>query len=653
MDMSRFLLVSLNIQAILQETTLYRRKTKLGALAKDPGLEGAYGSTIRRIDAQEGDRARLGMAALMWISHSERPLTVDEICHALAVDIGSTDIHADNVPSILTVLSCCQGLAVVDKGSSTVRLIHLSLKEYLSGRADLFDGAHSKIAETCLTYLNFRTIKDLSATRSCDLRGTPFLNYSSLHWGIHMRKELSDRSRRLAFNLLDQYDTHISAQLLWNSTGEQYLNSRGPFPALHCISYFGISELVTHLISTKREDVNQRDSVGLTPLIWAARYGHGEVVKLLLQQKNTQPDMPDLQYGRTALSWAAGSGEEGVVRLLLAPLFNDPGCLGCRWGKRPQVMSRLFGRKYIDPDRSDNGGQTPLSRAAENGYDGVVKLLLGLEDVSPDRPDNCGLTPLSWAAKSGQAEVVELLLGWEGVNSDKPDNRGQAPLLWAAKNGHGKVVELLLGREDICLDRLDNRGRSPLSWAARNGHEGVVELLLKQGGGGPDKPDNDDQTPLSLAARNGHGEVVKLLLRQEDVSTNWPDNSGQTPLSLAACNGHDGAVKLLLEQGDVSPDRPDNRGQTPLSWAACNGHDGVVKLLLEREDVRPDRQDNRGQTPLLWAVENGHDAVVRRLLERKTLAHRGETVIIKHRSYGPPRMGAMEQWNSYWDGKKL
>ena len=29
------------------------------------------------------------MAALMWISHSERPPNVDEICHALAVEIGS------------------------------------------------------------------------------------------------------------------------------------------------------------------------------------------------------------------------------------------------------------------------------------------------------------------------------------------------------------------------------------------------------------------------------------------------------------------------------------------------------------------------------------------------------------------------------------
>jgi len=40
-------------------------------------------------------------------------------------------------------------------------------------------------------------------------------------------------------------------------------------------------------------------------------------------------------------------------------------------------MSLLFGGKYVTPDRPDNYGGTPLSSAAENGRDGVVKLLLG------------------------------------------------------------------------------------------------------------------------------------------------------------------------------------------------------------------------------------------------------------------------------------
>ena len=394
----------------------------------------------------------------MWISHSEQPLNVDEICHALAVEIGLTNFNTDNVPSIRTVLSCCQGLVAVDEGSSTIRLIHFTLKEYLSGHADLFDRAHSKIAETCLTYLNFQAIKDLSASPSSDHRGTPFLRYSSLYWGTHMRNEASDCSRRLALDLLDQYDNHISAEIIWKSIFARHHNSSKPFSALHCVSYFGISEIAIDLIRTKRWDVNERDSAGLTLLIWAARHGREEAVKLLLQQDQTQPDIPDTWHNRTALSWAAGSGHEGIVRLLLGPIFVNPGSIGCMWRRVARVLNLLFGGKYINPNKPDNNGRTPLMWAAWNGHDRAVKLLLEREDISPDRPDNNGRTPLMWAAGNGHDSAVKLLLGREDVSPDRPDKRGRTSLLWAAWHGHDGVVKLLLEREDVSPDRLDDDG---------------------------------------------------------------------------------------------------------------------------------------------------------------------------------------------------
>ena len=344
-------------------------------MTKGSGLEDAYDAVMGQIKAQKGERAGLGMTALMWVSHSEQPLNVDEICHALAVKKGSRDIDVNNVPSIWTVLSCCQGLVAVDKRSSTARLIHFTFKEYLSSHMDLFDGVHSKMAETCLTYLNFQAIKDLSIRRSLgrslDPRGTPFLRYSSLYWGTHMRIELLDSLKRLALELLDQYDNHISAELLWESINEwsprNHIDPRKLFSALHCVSYFGIAGVVIDLIRMKKWDVNQRDSAGLTPLMWAARCGCEEVVKLLLQQDYTEPDIPDTQYDRTALSWAAGNGHKGVVKIFLDQLFVNPRSIGRWWGKTPQIMSLLFGRRYVNPDRPGKDGQTPLSQALGMG----------------------------------------------------------------------------------------------------------------------------------------------------------------------------------------------------------------------------------------------------------------------------------------------
>ena len=83
--------------------------------------------TLERIKVQDEEKAQLAMAALIWVCHSERQLHVDELCHALAVEIGATDFDPENIPLIGTLLDCCQGLIVVDSEALTVRLIHYTL----------------------------------------------------------------------------------------------------------------------------------------------------------------------------------------------------------------------------------------------------------------------------------------------------------------------------------------------------------------------------------------------------------------------------------------------------------------------------------------------------------------------------------------------
>ena len=655
----RFLLVFLSIKTILGEGTISRRRQKLKAMKNGLDLGGAYEAMLGRIMAQGGEKARLGMAAMMWISHSRRPLQADEICHAIAIRIGSNDLDNDDIPTLPTLLDSCQGLVTVNKGAPTVRLVHFTLQEHLRAHPYLFGRAHSTMAETCLTYLNLRRIKDLPASQLPNPRDTPFLEYSSLYWGTHMQTELSDRAITFALQLLGRFNSHVSAKSLWKSIHAEsrfdYDPDDTPFSALHCISYFGIPEVTKALINTNRWDVNQRDSAGMTPLIWAARYGNRQVVSLLLRKQDIQPDQQDANYGRTALSWAAGNGHEGVVRLFLGPQFVNPGSVGCWWGKAAQAVDLLLGGRYVDPDSSSKYCRTPLSWAAENGNEGIVKLLLGRKDVNPNTPDTeYGQTPLFWAAMNGHEGIVRLLLERGDLNPDTPDTvqgltplsrasnngherivklllerkdvnpnaldtmRGRTPLLWAVRNGHERIVKLLLGRKDVNPDTPDiEYGRTPLSWAAGNGHEGIVKLLLQQKDVNPDTPDTAfGATPLSLAAQQGHEGIVKLLLGRKDVNPNTPDTvNGATPLLRASLYGHEGVVKLLLEQTAVNPDTPDTMyGRTPLSWAAGKGHGGIVRLLLVREDVNPNSFSKFGQTPLTLAAENGHIKVVDLLL---------------------------------------
>jgi len=300
------------------------------------------------------------MAALMWISHAERPLRADELCHALAVGLGSRDFDVGNIPSMSTLVNCCQGPITVDKEASTVRLIHFTLQEYLSAHPVIFTKPHSAMADICLTYLNSQHVKALSIDPSPDTQNAPFLEYCSVFWGVHAKRELSDYGRALALELLKENYGEISTRLLFAQVKEfvlwsSYTLSR--FGGLHYASFFGIVEVVAGLIEMGCCDINEVDFSGCGPLVWAARNGH-----------------------------------EGVVEILL-------------------------GREDVNPDKPDDNDRTPLCYAAWNGHEGVVKILLGREDVNPDKPDRWGRTPRSYAAGNGHEKVVALLQSREVVTS--------------------------------------------------------------------------------------------------------------------------------------------------------------------------------------------------------------------------------------------
>ena len=170
------------MDAVLEDAAIHRRRQMLRRMTNGFGLDDAYSATLSRIREQKGNRVKLGMEALMWVSHSERPLKAEELCHALAVEVGTTDINFDNVPSIRAMLGCTLGLVMVDEQVSTVRLVHFTLQEYLSAHPTLFPTPHSMMAEICLTYLRFQSICELLTTLDTIPSTTPFLHYASCYW---------------------------------------------------------------------------------------------------------------------------------------------------------------------------------------------------------------------------------------------------------------------------------------------------------------------------------------------------------------------------------------------------------------------------------------------------------------------------------------
>ena len=176
------------------------------------------------------------------------------------------------------------------------------------------------MAETCLSYLDSQQVKAFSTGPSPDLQNTPFLQYSSVFWGIHAKKDLSDCAKQLALKMFNDYDNHISAKILLKAQGSGMyahdfkLPSR--FSSLHCASFFGIVEITAFLVESGRFHINQIDYAGNTPLMWAAWNGHEGAVKVLLGCSGVNPEPLDPD-GRTPLCLAAESGHEGVVKTLL------------------------------------------------------------------------------------------------------------------------------------------------------------------------------------------------------------------------------------------------------------------------------------------------------------------------------------------------
>ena len=449
-------------------------------------LDNVYAQTLQRIREQKGDRSRLGIEVLMWVSHAERPLRIDELRYGLAVEMDTTDLDPENIRPQDTVLGSCLGLAVVDAETSTVRLIHYTLQEYLS-RPGILPDAHKVLAQSCLAYLNYDEIKRLPADHIPNLGDIPFLEYSSLFWGSHAKAGLSDRAKSLALELLNRDGNHISTSLLVKQIMPFHScpHPHHLWPGLHCAAYFGVTGVVATFIGGEGCDINQSDCMGYTALSWSAAQGNGEVVQLLLSR-------------------------------------ND-----------------------VNADKPNNAGETPLWRASQNGYVGVVKLLLARNDVDANKPDNrYHQTPLFRASSNGHEGVVKLLLARNDVNADMPDRNGETPLWRASQDGYEGVVKLLLARNDVDPNKLGGYyHHTALLSASSNGHEGVVKLLLARNDVNADQPDSDGATPLWCASNSGHEGVVKLLLAWNDVDPNkLGGHYRQTPLFRASSNGHEGVV---------------------------------------------------------------------------------------------------------------
>jgi ankyrin repeat protein len=254
----------------------------------------------------------------------------------------------------------------------------------------------------------------------------------------------------------------------------------------------------------------------------------------------------------------------------------------------------LLNTGKVDADSKDNDGRPPLSWAAENGHEEVVKLLLE-KGADPNSQAYDGRTPLLFAADRGHEAVVRLLVK-KGADIKAKDNFGATALHWAARNDHTLIMSLLL-ENDASIEVKEKRGGTPLVWAIeRKSETGIKKLLAK----GAEVEYSYIPIPRRLDDLWGEQQLLPLL-RERDAQA----------LELLIAVG--AADEDLLD--DLLPEGVAAQARTPLLRAVEINDETIVSLLLGK-GAKPDSMSRSGQTPLSLAREIGNDTIIRLLESR-------------------------------------
>ena len=460
----RFLFAVLQIDRICVARTV--KKIKLALESMPHELDELYRQTVDRIRRQPGDDGELGMRVLSWVTHAKRPLRVEEIQHALAVETDEDEdppsqLDFDNILSPQTLTDLCAGLVVIEPSSRIIRLVHYTTQEFFDReRQTFFADTEHEISRVCLTYLFYDVASVLPTDDylSKTLCAFPFFGYAALHWFSHLRsirdydmrwksrlEEGDGDVRNPLTNLCDDEHkaTFEKAEVYIDDTDKLLFSTMLLRKLLLRPSAYGrISEA---------DLLDWRHAI---PLEAASECGLLDLVQLILTQSRCAWD-PKSTMGAAlnrATIQASSAGHTPIVRLLLT--------------------KRLF-PKY------DHESLAPaLHAACKNGHAAAAELLVLRTTLGAE--DKWNWQALHYAAYSGHAGLVVLLLQDE-ANPFAQTPSGLTACHIAAERGYLEVVEMLLQNTHAYQWPTTLKENSVLHSAAAAGHLNIVSLLLSKG----------------------------------------------------------------------------------------------------------------------------------------------------------------------------
>lgn len=298
-----------------------------------------------------------------------------------------------------------------------------------------------------------------------------------------------------------------------------------------------------------------------TALMWAAAEGHLEVVKYLIEiGADFQSPVPS---GFTPLMFAVREGHSDVVDLFL------------RNGENPNAVIEPTGGQGYKPPKK---GTSPLILAIENGHFELARELLEAgADPDDQRSGFAPLHTLTWVRNPD--------LGDNAAGDPVPIGRGNLNSMDMAEAlvEWGADVNLALtsgNRRGKGGAHLPNLGNTPFILACHTGDVELAQFLLAEGAD-PFKRNADGTSPILIAAGLGNhapeeeagdeDDALALLaiLLELGADINDTDGNDETVMHGAAYKNFPRVAQFLYEKGaDIEIwNKFNDRGWTPLDIA--------------------------------------------------------------------------------------
>jgi ankyrin repeat protein len=585
-------------------------------LAKVPRELGAvYEHILNNIIKPE--RRKRTLHLMQWVFLAERPLTLDELRHAMAFD----DIHVSSSMHLYQdtkrylemyggmyklVNSLSGGLAEVKRHDKEdiVQFIHQSVNDFLlstgleflvSKTADIPPGqdtqeiikvptnlivgqGQDRLSRSCVNYLRLAEInwkKIVPDIGPKQLR-LPFIEYAAKFWFVHAGK--AEQNGISQEYLVEQF----------GSTGQLFekwmkicpiVDKKSTETTGNCTTFLQITSgsnlrSVVRLLLQEGVLVEAEDRFGDRALHYAARGGYKEVVEMLLKA-NATPEAKN-EAGITPIERAAGNGHHEIVELLLKNGSNIRNALQAAAQSGSTSLVKFLLNSGADINTSGGAHGNALQAAAINGHENVVQLLIdeGAEINLQGGEDGSALQA---AATKGYEYIVQLLLDSGADVHLQGGSYGNA-LQGAIVGSNRVIIEAILDK-GADVNAQGGFFGTPLQAAAQGGDMAVFELLLDKGAN-VNTNIGQHGNPLQAACERGRLACAKLLLKRGG-DVNAESGLYGNPLNAAAFSGNIKLVELLLQNGAKINAQAGHFG-TALQAAVSSGGLKIIELLLQK-----------------------------------------------------------------------